>query len=77
MDAEDPIRMMEEVVAKVTASREKAERELALARPVIEAAHYAAGVFAVLPLEQQGLHIQTLVRAIRAYDAACKEGDEP
>jgi hypothetical protein len=58
------------------AAREKAERELELARPVIEAAHCAAWVSVVMPLEQQGLHIQTLVRAIRAYDAARKEGEK-
>jgi hypothetical protein len=57
------------------AAREKAERELALARPVIEAAHYAAGVFDVLPLEQQGAHVKGLVRAIRAYDAARENGE--
>jgi hypothetical protein len=53
----------------------KAERELALARPVVEAAHYAAGVFSVLPLEQQGAHVQELVCAIRAYDAAREKGE--
>jgi hypothetical protein len=59
------------------ARADQAERELALARPVIEAAHCAAWVSVVMPPEQQGLHIQTLVRAIRAYDAAREKGEKP